>query len=115
MKLNEFWLIVESIFGGLNPEGVKLFVLYKNRAKRIDRTDYIASDSSASHTRHFAPHWAQLLSASIVGADARRSIAAIDKEREKHMRDVAHRVYASLPASEGAARGGLPGPVSLSA
>ena len=33
-KRNEFWLVVHEIFGGLNPEGVKLFNLYRDRARR---------------------------------------------------------------------------------
>ena len=53
--------------GGINVEARKLFKLYKDRAKRLDRTEYVAGDYAA---REFAPHWAQLLSAALVIGDA---------------------------------------------
>ena len=94
VKRNEFWLILMEIFGGLAPEGVKLFDLYKQRAQSgVDRTEYVATDAAA---RKFAPHWAQLLSAAVVVGDAARSIRAVAKVR----RDLVHRT----PAPRAAAR-----------
>jgi len=105
VKRNEFWLVIMNVFGGLNAEGVRLFKLYKDRAKRLDRTEYVASDSAA---RKFAPHWAQLLSAAIVTGDARRSLRAVDKVRDDCVRADAGRVLADLsPAA------GPPGPCGV--
>ena len=76
-KRNEFWLVLMEIFGGLAPEGVKLFKLYAQRAKAgVDRTEYVATDSSTRGAHAFAPHWAQLLSAAVVEGDAARSLRA---------------------------------------
>ena len=86
-KRNEFWLVLMEIFGGLAPEGVKLFNLYTQRAKAgVDRTEYVATDSAARGTHAFAPHWAQLLSAAVVEGDAARSLRAVDKIRSEVMR-----------------------------
>ena len=75
MKRNEFWLAIAEIFGGLNKVARRLFKLYKERARHgVDRTQYVASDSGASH---FGAHWSQLLSAAIVIGDARRSLRAV--------------------------------------
>ena len=81
-KGNEFWLVLMEIFGGLAPEGVKLFNLYSRRAKAgTDRTEYVATDSATRGLHPFAPHWAQLLSAAVVEGDASRSLRAVDKAR----------------------------------
>ena len=54
----------------------RLFKLYKERARHgVDRTQYVASDSGASH---FGAHWSQLLSAAIVIGDTRRSLRPVD-------------------------------------
>ena len=69
-KRNEMWLVVHNVFSGLNREGVKLFNLYRARAKHgTDRTDYVANDKGAYDVHSFAPHRAQLLSAAIVKGD----------------------------------------------
>ena len=79
VKRNEFWLAIAEIFGGLNKVARRLFKLYKERARHgVDRTQYVASDSGASH---FGAHWSQLLSAAIVIGDARRSLRAVDMKR----------------------------------
>ena len=81
-KKNEFWLFLMETWGGLAPEGVKLFNLYKERAKAgVDRTEYVVNDVSACTPLHYAPHWAQLLSAAAVIGDAERALAAVDKCR----------------------------------
>ena len=81
-KGNEFWLVLMEIFGGLAPEGVKLFNLYSKRARvGTDRTEYVATDSATRGPHPFAPHWAQLLSAAVVEGDASRSLRAVDKAR----------------------------------
>ena len=50
VKRNEFWLAIAEIFGGLNKVARRLFKLYKERARHgVDRTQYVASDSGASH------------------------------------------------------------------
>ena len=95
-KRHEFWLVVQNLFGGVNPEGIKLFKLYKDRAKRLDRTEYVAADHAA---RKFAPHYAQLLSTAIVAGDARRSLRAVDEERDACMRAAACRVLSDLAAA----------------
>ena len=96
-KRNEFWLVIHNIFGGLNPVGVKLFQQYAERAKHgDDRTDYAISDSNASSTAHFAPHWSQLLSSAVVTADARRSLRAVDACRDACMRASTRRVLATI-------------------
>ena len=75
----EFWLAIAEIFGGLNKVARRLFKVYKERARHgVDRTQYVASDSGASH---FGAHWSQLLSAAIVIGDARRSLRAVDMKR----------------------------------
>ena len=95
-KHNEFWLIIHNLFGGLNPAGVKLFRLYKERAKPgNDRTEYAVSDSGASGVRAFAPHWSQLLSAAVVTGDAMRSLRAVDVCREDCLRASVNRVLAA--------------------
>ena len=104
-KRHEFWLVVENLFGGVNPEGIKLFKLYKDRAKRLDRTEYVAADHAA---RTFAPHYAQLLSAAVVAGDARRSLRAVDEERAVCMRAHARRALADLADMVGS-----PGPNSM--
>ena len=40
----------------------------------------MASDAGA---RKFAPHWAQLLSAAIIGANGARALEAVDKKRAR--------------------------------
>ena len=81
-KGNEFWLVLMEVFGGLAPEGVKLFNLYSTRARvGTDRTEYVATDSATRGPHPFAPHWAQLLSAAVVEGDASRSLRAVDKAR----------------------------------
>ena len=70
-----------------------MFKLYKDRAKRLDRTEYVAADHAA---RTFAPHYAQLLSAAVVAGDARRSLRAVDEERAACMRAHARRVSSDL-------------------
>ena len=81
-KGNEFWLVLMEVFGGLAPEGVKLFNLYSQRARvGTDRTEYVATDSATRGPHPFAPHWAQLLSAAVVEGDASRSLRAVDKAR----------------------------------
>ena len=81
-KGNEFWLVLMEVFGGLAPEGVKLFNLYSQRARvGTDRTEYVANDSATRGPHPFAPHWAQLLSAAVVEGDASRSLRAVDKAR----------------------------------
>ena len=100
-KRNEFWLVLMEIFGGLAPEGVKLFKLYAQRAKAgVDRTEYVATDSSTRGAHAFAPHWAQLLSAAVVEGDAARSLRAVDKARSEAMR----RAPAPPPAARPAPR-----------
>ena len=91
-KRNEFWLVLMEIFGGLAPEGVKLFKLYAQRAKAgTDRTEYVATERGAK----FASHWAQLLSASVVEGDAARSLRAVEKARS----ELARRAPAPPPAA----------------
>ena len=81
-KGNEFWLVLMETFGGLAPQGVKLFNLYSQRARTgTDRTEYVATDSATRGKHPFAPHWAQLLSAAVVDGDAARSLRAVDKVR----------------------------------
>lgn len=57
-KKNEFWLFLMELWGGLAPKGMKLFNLYKERAKAgVDRTEYVTND--LKHARpplHYAPH-----------------------------------------------------------
>ena len=86
-KRNEFWLVLMEIFGGLAPEGGKLFRLYTQRARKagVDRTEYVTTDSATQGAHKFAPHWAQLLSASVVEGDAARSLRAVDKARSEAM------------------------------
>ena len=97
---NEFWLVLMEIFGGLAPEGVKLFKLYAQRAKAgVDRTEYVATDSSTRGAHAFAPHWAQLLSAAVVEGDAARSLRAVDKARSEAVRRAPAPPPAARPAS----------------
>ena len=94
IKRNEFWLILMEIFGGLAPEGAKLFNLYKQRAQSgVDRTEWPRCTDAAA--RKFAPHWAQLPSAAVVVGDAARSIRAVAKVR----RDLVHRTSAPRAAA----------------
>ena len=80
---------------------MKLFKLYAQRAKAgIDRTEYVATDSSARGAHAFAPHWAQLLSAAVVEGDAARSLRAVDKARSEAVR----RAPAPPPAPRAASR-----------
>ena len=53
-----------------------MFKLYTDRAKRLDRTEYVMGDYAA---RAFAPHWAQLLSAALVIGDAHRALHAVEQ------------------------------------
>lgn len=104
VKQNEFWLVIHEPSSGLNPDGVKLFAAYTARAKRKpDRTEYIATDSGA---QKFAPHWAQLLSAAIVQADASRSLRAVDQARTDYLnaRAAARMWEPRDPARRGAVR-----------
>ena len=97
VKRNEMWLVIHNVFSGLNKEGVKLFNLYRARAKHgTDRTDYVANDKGAYDVHSFAPHWAQLLSAAIVKGDARRALHAVDRCRDDCLRSSARRVLADL-------------------
>jgi hypothetical protein len=81
-KKNEFWLFLMELWGGLAPEGMKLFNLYKERAKAgVDRTEYATNDAQACTPLHYAPHWTQLLSAAAVIGDAERALAAVDRCR----------------------------------
>ena len=97
VKRNEMWLVVHNVFSGLNREGVKLFNLYRARAKHgTDRTDYVANDKGAYDVHSFAPHWAQLLSAAIVKGDARRALHTVDRCRDDCLRSSARRVLADL-------------------
>ena len=75
MKRNEF----QEIFGGLAPEGCKLFNLYKARAAvGTDITDYTGMGATGGRMA-FAAHYGQLLSAAVVVGDAIRSLEAVDK------------------------------------
>ena len=110
-KRNEFWLVLMEIFGGLAPEGGKLFRLYTQRAKAgVDRTEYVTTDSATQGAHKFAPHWAQLLSASVVEGDAARSLRAVDKARTEAM----HRATVS-PRRRPASRAALDPPSGAAA
>ena len=91
VKRHEFWLVVMNLFGGINAEARKLFKLYTDRAKRLDRTEYVMGDYAA---RAFAPHWAQLLSAALVIGDAHRALHAVEQARARRI--ACDRVLSSL-------------------
>jgi len=75
------WIM--EIFGGLAPEGCKLFNLFKKRAANVhDTTDYTCGGQSKGRAG-FANHFGELLSASVVIGDAIRSLAAVDSEVRK--------------------------------
>ena len=93
VKRHEFWLVVMNLFGGINVEARKLFKLYTDRARRLDRTEYVAGDFSA---RTFAPHWAQLLSAALVIGDAHRALHAVE---QAHARRATSDLLASVDPS----------------